>query len=89
MSLGTVVTLLRTAIFQVVTIAGPTLLVAMVIGLLISIFQATTSIQDQSLTFVPKIVAILATIGILGGWMISMMQNYTVNLYSLIPDLSR
>ena len=49
MSLGTVVTLLRTSIMQVVTISGPALIVAMVIGLVISIFQATTSIQDQSL----------------------------------------
>lgn len=88
MSLGTVVTLLRTSILQVITIAGPALIVAMVIGLVISIFQATTSIQDQSLTFVPKIFAILATIGILGGWMIRMLANFTVNLFSLIPQMT-
>jgi len=88
MSLGTVVTLLRSSVLQVVIIAGPTLLVAMVIGLLISIFQATTSIQDQSLTFVPKIIAILATIGILGGWMIKLMENFTINLFQMIPEIA-
>jgi len=88
MSLGTVVQLLRTGVLQVVIIAGPSLGVAMLIGLLISIFQATTSIQDQSLTFVPKIIAILATIGILGGWMIKSMENFTVNLFELIPQVA-
>lgn len=88
MSLGTVVTLLRSGIFHVVIIAGPSLLVAMVIGLLISIFQATTSIQDQSLTFVPKIIAILATIGLLGGWMIRMLENFTINLFGMIPQMT-
>lgn len=88
MSLGTIVALLRSGVLQVVIVAGPTLLVAMVIGLLISIFQATTSIQDQSLTFVPKIIAILATIGILGGWMIKLMENFTIHLLQMIPEIA-
>ena len=58
MSIGFVVTLLRNSVLQTLILASPVLLVAMTVGLVISIFQATTSIQDQSLTFVPKILAI-------------------------------
>ena len=88
MDLSFVVNLIRGAVFQTVIMAAPILLIAMVIGLIISIFQATTSIQDQTLTFVPKIIAILIALGLLGGWIITRMTNYTINLFSLISQMT-
>ena len=88
MSIGFVVTLLRNSVMQTLVLASPVLLVAMTIGLVISIFQATTSIQDQSLTFVPKILAIFITIGLVGSWMLNMLMNYTVTLFELIPAMA-
>ncbi|OQY34529.1 MAG: flagellar biosynthetic protein FliQ [Spirochaetaceae bacterium 4572_59] len=88
MSIGFVVTLLRNSIFQTLILAAPVLLVAMTIGLIISIFQATTSIQDQSLTFVPKIMAIFMTLGLVGAWMLNSLMNYTVTLFELIPSMA-
>ncbi|MDC7235752.1 MAG: flagellar biosynthesis protein FliQ [Spirochaetales bacterium] len=88
MSIGFVVTLLRNSVVQTLIIASPVLLVAMTIGLIISIFQATTSIQDQSLTFVPKILAIFATLGLLGAWMFNSLINYTETLFQLIPGMA-
>ncbi|QEN07877.1 flagellar biosynthesis protein FliQ [Oceanispirochaeta crateris] len=88
MSIGFVISLLRNSVFQTLILASPVLLVAMTIGLIISIFQATTSIQDQSLTFVPKILAIFATLGFLGAWMANSLINYTTTLFELIPSMA-
>jgi len=88
MSIGFVVSLLRNSVLQTLILSAPVLLVAMTIGLVISIFQATTSIQDQSLTFVPKILAIFATLGLLGAWMANSLMNYTVTLFELIPGMA-
>ncbi len=88
MSIGFVVTLLRNSVLQTLILASPVLLVAMTVGLVISIFQATTSIQDQSLTFVPKILAIFLTLGLAGSWMINLLMNYTVTLFELIPSMA-
>ncbi|MBN2626099.1 MAG: flagellar biosynthesis protein FliQ [Spirochaetales bacterium] len=87
MSIGDVVSLMRISITEVVMLSGPVLIIALVVGLVISIFQATTSIQDQTLTFVPKILAILGTIAILAGWMFSQLSNFTVNLFSTISQV--
>jgi len=88
MTIGFVVSLLRNSVLQTLILSAPVLLVAMTIGLVISIFQATTSIQDQSLTFVPKILAIFATLGLLGAWMANSLMNYTVTLFELIPGMA-
>ncbi|MDA3957833.1 flagellar biosynthesis protein FliQ [Oceanispirochaeta sp.] len=88
MSIGFVVALLRNSVFQTLILAAPVLLVAMVIGLVISIFQATTSIQDQSLTFVPKILAIFSTLGFLGAWMANSLINFTITIFELIPSMA-
>lgn len=84
MSLGDVVNIMRISITQVLMLSGPILIVALVVGLVISIFQATTSIQDQTLTFVPKILAIFGTLAFLAGWIFSQLSAFTVNLFSLI-----
>jgi flagellar biosynthetic protein FliQ len=62
---------------------------ALVVGFVIAILQATTSIQEQTMTFVPKLVAILAVLGLLGGWMFTRLGNYTINLFNNIQYMAR
>ncbi|MFA7566219.1 MAG: flagellar biosynthesis protein FliQ [Alkalispirochaeta sp.] len=88
MDLGFAVMMFRTGIFQLLIIASPILIIAMVTGLIISIFQATTSIQEQTLTFVPKIAAILLSLTFFGPWMIQVLVQYTVNLIRQIPQMA-
>ena len=89
MSIGMIVNLMRGAVFQVFILCAPVLGAALIIGLIVAIFQATTSIQEQTLTFLPKMLVILVVLALLGGWMFSMMGNYTVNLFSQIKNLAR
>ena len=89
MSIGDVTTLLRQGILEVLIIAAPLLLSALIVGLVVAILQATTSIQEQTLTFVPKIVAILLMLAFLGGWMFSSLRDYTIQLFQRIPDMVR
>jgi flagellar biosynthetic protein FliQ len=81
--------LLRGGILQVLIMAAPLLLSALVVGLVVAILQATTSIQEQTLTFVPKVLAILLVLAFLGGWMFSSLKEYTVELFRRIPDMVR
>lgn len=80
---------MRGGIFEILLLAAPVLLVAMVVGLVVSIFQATTSIQEQTLTFVPKIAAIMLILALLGGWMFGNLAQYTRDLFALIPQMAR
>ena len=89
MSLGEVTTLLRQGVLTVLMVASPMLLAALTVGLIIAILQATTSIQEQTLVFVPKIFAILTMLAILGGWMFNVLREYTIQLFSRIPDMAR
>jgi flagellar biosynthetic protein FliQ len=89
MSIGDLVTLLRDGLFQILIMIAPVLGVALVVGLVIAIFQAVTSIQEQTLTTVPKIFAILAVLALLGGWMFASMRDYTVQIFQMIPQLVR
>jgi flagellar biosynthesis protein FliQ len=89
MTLGTVVTLMRGGIFEILILSAPVLLAALVVGLIVAIFQATTSIQEQTLTFVPKIMTILGVLALLGGWMFASLREYTINLFELIPQMVR
>ncbi|HAW85592.1 MAG TPA: flagellar biosynthetic protein FliQ [Spirochaetaceae bacterium] len=77
------------AITQILLLSAPVLLVALVVGLVISILQATTSIQEQTLTFVPKITAIMLTLMFLIGWMFTSLGEYTTALFELIPEMAR
>jgi flagellar biosynthetic protein FliQ len=89
MSIGEVTSLLRDGIMQVLLLAAPLLLSALTVGLVIAILQATTSIQEQTLTFVPKVLVILLLLGFLGGWMFSSLGDYTVQLFRMIPSMAR
>ena len=70
------------ALYLVIKVATPVLLVSLVVGLIISIFQTVTSIQEQTLTFVPKILAVFLTLMLLGGWMLDSMSGFMVDLWS-------
>ncbi|MDR3145946.1 MAG: flagellar biosynthesis protein FliQ [Treponema sp.] len=89
MSIGEVTSLLRGGILEVLFLAAPLLISALVVGLVVAIFQATTSIQEQTLTFVPKIIVILLVLGFLGGWMFASLGDYTVQLFRMIPAMAR
>ncbi len=83
------VTLGQNAITITLLLAGPLLLVGMIIGLAIAIFQATTQIQEMTLTFVPKIVAVMLALLFFSSWMLIKMTDYTQNLIQSIPDIIR
>jgi flagellar biosynthetic protein FliQ len=87
MTQDTVVSLATQAMTLALKIAGPLLLVGLVIGLLVSIFQAVTQIQEQSLTFIPKVVGVAVLIVLLGPWMLDQLVSYAQNLYTSIPQL--
>ena len=82
MTIDTVVEICSRALYVVCITAAPILLVSLVVGLIISIFQTVTSIQEQTLTFVPKILAIFVSLIFLGHWMLNMMVEYMIGLWS-------
>jgi flagellar biosynthetic protein FliQ len=83
----TVVNLATQAMTLALKVGGPLLLAGLIIGLLVSIFQAVTQIQEQSLSFIPKIVGVAALIVLLGPWMLDQLVSYAQNLYTSIPQL--
>jgi flagellar biosynthetic protein FliQ len=87
MNQDTVVNLASQAMSLAFKVAGPLLLVALAVGLLVSLFQAVTQIQEQSLTLIPKIVGIAVVVVVLGPWMLGQLVAYTTNLYTSIPTL--
>ena len=89
MSIGQIVNLIRGGVFEVFILASPILGTALIVGLIVAIFQATTSIQEQTLTFLPKILSMLAVLALIGGWMFSHIRNYTILLFTMIPQLAR
>lgn len=76
-----VISLAEQGIYTILLVVGPLLILALVVGLLVSIFQATTQIQEQTLAFIPKIVAVLIGIVIFGPWMLSVMVEFAANLF--------
>jgi flagellar biosynthetic protein FliQ len=68
-------------------LAAPMLLVALVVGLLVGIFQAATSINEMTLSFIPKLLAIAATLALAGPWMLKLIVGYTRELFESIPGL--
>lgn len=89
MSIGVIISLMRGAITEVLSIVAPVLGLALIVGLIVAIFQATTSIQEQTLTFLPKLVVILLVIALLGGTIFSSLGQYTITLFSRIPDFAK
>ncbi len=89
MTLGAVAALAQEGVLQLVMMAGPLLLVSVLVGLVISVLQAVTSIQEQTLTFVPKIFAVLGAALLLGPWLGGSMLDFTRRLFEQIPGLAR
>ncbi len=89
MSPETVVHLGRQAVETILLAAGPMLIAAMVVGLMISVFQAATQINEQTMTFIPKIVAVFITMLIFGPWMIKILVNFTSNIIINMPMVIR
>lgn len=88
MGIGQVISLMRGAIQQIIFMIAPVLGAALIVGLVVAIFQAVTSIQEQTLTFLPKLLIILLMLGLLGGFMFSNLSQYTVRLFNLIPNMA-
>lgn len=88
MDIGEVVQLMRNGIMQVLILTAPVLGAALIIGLIVAIFQATTSIQEQTLTFLPKLIVILSVIFLLGGWMFSTLSDYARTLIESIAHIT-
>ncbi len=87
MNQDTVVNLATQAMGLALKVAGPILLVALVVGVIVSVFQAVTQIQEQSLSLVPKIVAVAVVIVVLGPWMLGQLVSYTAELFNSIPTM--
>lgn len=82
MTVDEIVAIASRALFLVIKVAAPVLLVSLVIGLIISIFQAVTSIQEQTLTFVPKIVSVFLALILLGNWMLTQLAGFMTELWT-------
>lgn len=82
MTIDYVVQIANQALYLIIKTSAPVLLVSLVIGLTVSIFQTVTSIQEQTLTFVPKIIGVFLAIMLLGGWMLNNMSDFMVELWS-------
>ena len=82
MTIDDVVQICSRALYVICITAAPVLLVSLIVGLTVSIFQTVTSIQEQTLTFVPKVLAIFTSIILLGHWMLNNMVEYMVKLWS-------
>ena len=87
MNQDTVVNLANQAMTLSLEIAGPILLLGLVVGLAVSLFQAVTSLQEQTLSFIPKIVALALLITLLGPWMLGQLVNYAQDLWQQIPSM--
>jgi flagellar biosynthetic protein FliQ len=77
----------KEAVYTILLLSGPLLGTSLLVGLLISIFQATTQIQEQTLTFVPKIIMVFISLIVFGPWMLNLLVAFTTNIISNIPQL--
>lgn len=88
MGFDTAIALIRQGVLQILLLSAPALLVSMIVGFVIAILQATTQIQEQTLTFVPKIAAILLILVLFGPWMLSMITEFTRQIFQMIPRMA-
>ncbi|MPM31873.1 hypothetical protein SDC9_78430 [bioreactor metagenome] len=79
----------RDALLMVMMVSAPMLGLGLIVGVLVSIFQATTQIQEQTLAFIPKIIAVFVAILIFGPWMLSMLVGYTHEIFVSLPQMIR
>ena len=87
MNQDTVVNLASQAMTLALKVGAPLLIAALVVGVIVSVFQAVTQIQEQSLSLIPKIVAVAVVLVVLGPWMLGQLVSYTTALYTAIPTM--
>ncbi|MBI4777452.1 flagellar biosynthesis protein FliQ [Candidatus Desantisbacteria bacterium] len=87
MTEGFAVKLIQEALFYTILVAAPMLSVSMLVGLVISILQTATSIQEQTLSFVPKMIITMLSMIVFGTWMLKTLMEYTIRLINTFPDL--
>lgn len=86
---ATVIGLGQDALMTALVVSAPILVVSLGVGLIVSVFQAMTQINEATLSFVPKVLGVFAVSAVLGPWMIGTMVNYTTQLFVALPDLAR
>ena len=87
MSSDVVISIATQAMNLAFKVAMPLLLAGLVVGLIVSVFQAVTQIQEQTLAFIPKVVALVAIMALFGPWMLGQLETYTVALWASIPSM--
>lgn len=89
MNVGYVLDVSREVIWTIVKVSAPLLIISLIIGLIVSVLQTITSIQEQTLTFVPKFLAIMLILVLCGGWMLSTVAELFTELMAQIPTMIR
>jgi flagellar biosynthetic protein FliQ len=85
MSPEVIIRILREGLLLVILLSAPVMLVSMLVGLVVGVFQATTQIQEQTLSFVPKLIAVFVTLAIVGPWALNQAVRFTVLIFDNIP----
>jgi flagellar biosynthetic protein FliQ len=86
MNVSEIADVLREAVGVVIKLGGPMLILSMLVGVVVAIFQAVTQIHEQTISFVLKLIVVVAVLLIGGGWMLSTLQDYTRELFALMVD---
>jgi flagellar biosynthetic protein FliQ len=89
MSDDAIVRLTREALLLVLVVSGPPVVVSLLVGFVVSVLQATTQIQEQTLTFVPKLVAVFLTLAVAGPWIAAQLTRFTEALFLAFPEVVR
>jgi flagellar biosynthetic protein FliQ len=89
MDQNTIIDISQRALLIVLYVSAPILGLSLIVGLAVSIFQATTQIQEQTMTFIPKILAVIVSIAVFGSWMLKTLVEYTQDLYMNINQYIR
>jgi flagellar biosynthetic protein FliQ len=89
MDQGTVINIAQHALMIVLYVSAPMLGLSLIVGLAVSVFQATTQIQEQTLAFIPKILAVIVAVAVFGSWMLKVLVEYTEGLYLNINQFIR
>ena len=79
----------RNAMMMTIMLAAPMMVAALIVGLIISVFQALTQINEQTLTFVPKILAVFAALLLTGPWLMQSLVGYAANMFTMLPQMTR
>ncbi len=87
MNQGEVISIMQQALYMVIILSAPMLIIGMVVGIAVSIFQAATQIHEQTLAFVPKIISIFVTLIIFGPWLLKQIVTFTEKLFSSIERI--